>query len=77
MGKLCVTYKMCAKCCSRVECANHNKRMHDVQVLGDPDSAIHEKRLEQKKVEMAKNIEAVAKKLHAMQEKALRMNVMP
>jgi len=51
--------------------------MHDVQVLGDPDSAIHEKRLEQKKVEMAKNIEAAVKKVHALQEKALRMNVMP
>ena len=51
--------------------------MHDCQVLGDPDSAIHEKRLEQKKVEMAKNIEVVAKKLHAMQEKALRLNLTP
>ena len=51
--------------------------MHDVQVLGDPDSAIHEKRLEQKKAEMAKNIEVAVKRVHALQEKALRMNVMP
>ena len=50
--------------------------MEDFLVLGDPDdSAIHEKRLEQKKAEMAKSLDVAVKRVHALQEQALRMNL--
>lgn len=72
MGKLCMTYKMCAKCCSRIECYKHKKP--DLTILSDQTS-INEKRDEVRRADALKSIEAAQAKLDAMKEKARQLNV--
>ena len=69
LKNLCLTYKMCGKCCSRVECLKHPSDIDADNTLEDGKS-IGDRRNDARKADAVKALSRASLDLHKERERA-------